>query len=313
LRSEDSSGGIRHGHSSKGDRCPLSDRPERRATAAGDPVDPPAQRVYFSAVDGSTQRSDADRELSELRAMAYGPDPDLGADPAALARLRELEAAHGADVERRPGFPTSEPATGTDAAPTVALGNTASVADQKAPESPRSTGPARLTPPEQGRRRSLWRGATATWWSRFAWVAGALVVVAAVVATVLLVSAPRPDATLHSTAAEADEQVRTLVVQGAPWLEIDASSLRAYGSYLGLEIWSATNAFDSPCLVAVHRASDSLSDGRCAPSPAELIMDVSSSGDGFEGFDGVAGDGIIRFIRRGDTVDVYVHIMPGTD
>ena len=93
---------------------------------------------------------------------------------------------------------------------------------------------------------------------------------------------------------------------------MDASTLRAYGSYLGLDIWSGTNAYDSPCLVAVHRANDVLSEGRCAPSPAELIMDVSSSGDEFEGFDGVAGDGIVRFILRGDAVDAYVHIMPGT-
>ena len=31
------------------------------------------------------------------------------------------------------------------------------------------------------------------------------------------------------------------------------------------------------------------------------------------GFDGLAGDGIVRFILRGDTVDAYVYLMPGTD
>jgi len=226
--------------------------------------------------------------------------------------LRELEAAHGADVESRADSPTSERAAGTDIPPTVAPA--APSADRVAPESPRSTGPAPPAPAKKGRARSLWQRATATWWSRLAWVAGALVIVAAVVATVAITSAPRrPDATLHPIAAEADIQVHRLVVQDAPWLEIDASTLRAYGSYLGLEIWFGTDAFDSPCLVAVHRASDSLSDGRCAPPPAELFMDVSSSGDGFEGFDGIAGDGIIRFIHRGDTVDAYVYIMPGTD
>jgi hypothetical protein len=43
------------------------------------------------------------------------------------------------------------------------------------------------------------------------------------------------------------------------------------------------------------------------------MMDVSSSGDGFEGFEGRAGDGIIRFVLRHDTVDAYVHLMPEAD
>ena len=37
---------------------------------------------------------DADRELNDLRARAYGPDSDIHTDPAARARLIELEAAH---------------------------------------------------------------------------------------------------------------------------------------------------------------------------------------------------------------------------
>jgi hypothetical protein len=106
------------------------------------------------------------------------------------------------------------------------------------------------------------------------------------------------------------------VAEEAQWFEIDPSTFRSYGSYLGVEIWSGMNAFDSPCLVAVHRVNDTLSESRCAPSAAELIMDVSSSGDGFEGFegfDGLRGDGIIRFILRGDTVDAFVHLLPEAD
>jgi len=144
----------------------------------------------------------------------------------------------------------------------------------------------------------------ATSWRRLAWAAGALVV--AGLATALLVSAPRPDATLYPTAAEADNE-------GAARRAIGTSTLRSYGPYLGLEIWSGVNEFDSPCLVAVHRANGSLSGARCAPAPADVIMDVRSSGDGFEGFDGIAGDGIIRFILRGETVDAYVYLLPEAD
>jgi len=44
-------------------------------------------------------------ELSRLRARAYGPDADIGGDPDALARLRDLEAdARGAD---RPPVPVA--------------------------------------------------------------------------------------------------------------------------------------------------------------------------------------------------------------
>ena len=235
-------------------------------------------------MEGFTHPSDADRELDELRARAYGPDPDIDGDPAALARLRELEAAHRSDVESRADAPTRESAP--DVAPSLRV--------------------------KKGSWRSLMQRATATWWSRVAWSAGALVVAGGIVTTILLVSAPRPDATLQPTEAEAeaDDLVRRLVVAEAPWLEIDTSTLRPYEPFLGLEVWSGVNAFDSPCLVAVHQKNDTLSEWRCAPAAADLIMDVESTGDGFDGFDGVAGDGIIRFTLRGDTVEAYVYLMP---
>lgn len=56
--------------------------------------------MYVAVVAGSPsasdldRESDADRELNDLRARAYGPHPDIEADPAALARLIDLEAAH---------------------------------------------------------------------------------------------------------------------------------------------------------------------------------------------------------------------------
>jgi hypothetical protein len=166
-------------------------------------------------------------------------------------------------------------------------------------------------PEKKGRIRALWQRATATWWTRLTWASAALVIAAAIVGTVLLLSAPpRPDATLHPTPAEADDQVRRLAVEEAPWLQIDASTLHAYGSYLGLEIWSGTDTFHSPCLMAVNRANNTLSEARCAPTPAELVLDVASFGDDYEG---LPGEGIVRFILRGDTVDAYVYIMPGTD
>ncbi|MBG6182025.1 hypothetical protein [Arthrobacter sp. CAN_A1] len=241
-----------------------------------------------------THDSEVDRELDELRARAYGPDPDIGVDSPALARLRELEAAHRADVTARTDAPNTPGIPGED---------------QEAPE---PTNPATAQPSQLAKEGSLplSQRAQAVWRSRLAWTIGALAVAGGIVVTILLISALRPAATLHPTLAEADRQVQRLVLEEASWYQIDVSNLRAYGTYHGLEIWSGLNAFGSPCLVAVHRASGSLSESRCAPPPADLIMDVSSSGDGFEGFDGLVGEGIIRFTFRGDTVDAYVYLMP---
>jgi hypothetical protein len=209
------------------------------------------QRVYVSAVDGSTHRSEADREWSESRASAaHGPEPE----------------------SRTPATP--------------------------APAAPRG-----------GASRSLWQRMIATRWSRLVWASAALVVVVgAITVTAVLVTAPRPDVTMHPTAAEPDDLVQGLVA--ASEVRIEVSTLHGYGSFLGLEIWSGADRFGSPCLVSVNRANDTLSDLRCAPAPAELFMDIASNGDDY---DGLPGEGLIRFIYRGDAVDAYIHLMPGTD
>lgn len=225
-------------------------------------------------MEGFRHPSDADREFYELRSRAYGPDPDISVDPPALARLRELEAANRAEVNSLPVAPAGE-----------------SAADSEAPA---DAAPIEHPVPK---------------WRRLGWVGGALVLAGGIVTTTLMLSGPRPEATLYPTRAAVDDQVRELV-EGVPMLLVEASTLRGYGSYLGLEIWSGVDRFDSPCLVAIHRASGNLSKARCAPAPADLIMDVASSGDGFEGFEGRSGDGIIRFILRDDKVDAYVYLMP---
>ena len=281
-------------------------------------------------MEGFTNPSDADREFDELRRRAYGRDSDIGLDPPALARLRELEATHRADVNRRADTRSSESAPGPEATPTVTPTNMASLGDAAAPEPMRPAAPkprsaAAPSPSvKDGASRTLStlqratamgrsRLARTTWRSRLAWSAGALLIGGGIIATVLLVASPRPDATLHPTTGKADSEIRRMVNEEAPWFGIDTSTLRVYGVFHGLEIWSGLNAFDSPCLVAFHQATGGLSESSCAPTPADLIMDVSSSGDGFEGFDGLAGEGIIRFMLRGDTVDAYVHLLPEVD
>lgn len=183
---------------------------------------------------------------------------------------------------------------------------------QDDPEVPpaEAAGPGPPASAIESRLRSLWRRGTSTRLRRVAVAAGGLVGAGAIVATVVLVFGPRPDATLHRTTAEADEQVLQLVRDETSWLEIDGSTLRAYGSYLGLELWSAKNAFGSTCLLAVQPSIGILSEVDCAPPPADVFIDVSSWGDSFGGF---PGEGIIRFWLRGDTVDAYLYYLPPAD
>jgi hypothetical protein len=121
-------------------------------------------------------------ELRALRARAYGPDADIHADPAALARLQELEAqnrsAAAPATEEPTPLPLSEEA-GTDAAgPTTAPVDDVAAddpvpapatADGDAPDAPPAPEDGILAPdaatehpaatrPWWRRRRALWAG-----------------------------------------------------------------------------------------------------------------------------------------------------------
>lgn len=105
-------------------------------TGAGNEADHQEHRDEDRAADRAA-------ELRELRLRAYGPDADIESDPAALARLRELEgmrrAAPGASspgaapaatsgpfgspVPPRPPLPVSPPVAGERGSLPVADGN----------------------------------------------------------------------------------------------------------------------------------------------------------------------------------------------
>ncbi|WP_022890697.1 hypothetical protein [Agromyces italicus] len=139
----------------------------------------------------------------------------------------------------------------------------------------------------------------------------AAVVVAAAYATVLVAPAPRADATLRQTGAHPDDQLllrmeseggetgfRPKPGYGGHDQEIELSTLSAFGAFRGFELWSAVNAFESPCLIAYHRATDDIVARSCVPSGADLFVDTQSHG---------LGPGQrLRFQLRGDTVDAFV-------
>ncbi len=242
-------------------------------------------------------------ELAALRARAYGPDPDILLDPAAVARLAELESLHAAKraalrEDEQPGDDESESASprsrsgDAEAAPTQVAGSAV------------EGDPAHDAPVGERAPVSLWRRATATRSGRF-WLAGGSVLVAlAVVYAVSWVIGPHPEATLRVASDKADAQVLSLAAF-ARLAEIDESTLRGYEPHRGLEPWVAENRQGSRCMLIVERASDNLQDVNCAPPGEPVIAYVGAWpfwGDPFA--EGLPDGSVFRFTLRGDVVDV---------
>ena len=102
-------------------------------------------RVEFERMTPS-RLSDAERELYALRSRAYGPEPDIDADPAAIARLIELEPNAGAaahvDAADLDGSRVAEATpTGAPARESVAPDPSAPKAEPIARDDPRERAP----------------------------------------------------------------------------------------------------------------------------------------------------------------------------
>lgn len=250
-------------------------------------------------------------ELRDLRARAYGPDPDILDDPDAMKRLSELESAHLAERMVRETVAVSSGA-GFDAAarrPAAVLPETVTA---------QSTGPAAVLVPDgvagsppSARLASLWRWMTATRSRRIGVVAGSLAIIIVILSAVSWYGAPQPEATLQPSGAEVDSEILHLV-SAARLAEVDTSTLRGYEPYRGIQPWVAMNARGARCLVALERSTGNLVDVGCAPPQAELMLDllVWAPGDAFRYMEGLANGTVIRFVFRGDSVDAFLYLPP---
>jgi hypothetical protein len=247
---------------------------------------------------------DVARELNDLRARAYGPKPDIEADPAAMSRLIELEAAHtaavsfvsataSADHHTSGGTPRYAPAAGD------------------APEGspPPKAEPMIPTTSGEGSGRPAWHRATLLR-SRVWFVVGAVLVVATLIYAAIWLLTPHPDATLHPTAAEPDNSgIQELTADvGDP----DISTLRHFEPYREIAVWSVDNGSGDICLLAWDRGGGS---GRfefqCLPPAVELALHmpvVAEQGDSFGEW--LADGSVISLHLRENTVDVFVHPPP---
>jgi hypothetical protein len=268
--------------------------------------DPPPPKAPAGVVSmdvprtGPGAEADADAELRELHRRAYGPHPDIQDDAEALARMIALEAAHRqtdrpAEIAEAAELAEAPEAPRVPAPPPV---STITAADTPSPSADLPSVPTR--------RRTLEAVAV-----------GAAVALAGVLAVAVVAWEPPADAVMRPTGAEPDDRLLALLAaegpplgpnaQGTSEMQIDLSTLRAFGTYREVEVWSAMNAFGSPCLIGVHRATEDVVARRCMPTGAALLMDMH--------WDVLHGDGVrralpeghvLRFILRTDTVDVRV-------
>ena len=260
-------------------------------------------------MDPSSPRSDAERELDELRRRAYGPHPDIQSDPAALVRLAELEAARTASPRA---------ATGTDVTAPAAAPDSGSVAhpawtriNDEWPDSTTSIAP--VTEARTGPTSSIWRRLTAKRVRRYSFIAGALAVFIAGVLTVAWIVRPHPDAILHPVADKADVAVLTMLkflsTLEFAWGEAAGqSSFRGYQQYRGVEPWFFVDGRGYHCFMLITRSGPFVDGANCVPPGVDLFADIS--GDSLSADDGMEdlpNGSIVRFHYRGDSVDVFLY------
>ena len=256
----------------------------------------PTARGYVEAVDGrpSAPESDpeppelternsrpasAERELVELRTRAYGADADIDDDPAAVARLVELEAAHVVAHE----------ASSAVVAPAAAPLAEATVAADPSAE------PMRATPHVASRPRH-----------RGAWpIAAAILTAVVVLAAIAWYLAPHPDATLHQTEVQADSAI--IDVLSAQGRGPDASTLRQFETYHEVGVWSVENAAGRVCFVVWDIGGSGRFSIKCAPPAREVALSLTVEPEDGDGFGRWLPEGsVVSFHFRENTVDVFV-------
>lgn len=257
-------------------------------------------------MDGSSPVSDPAAELDALRRRAYGPHPDIQADPAALARLTELEAARTASRSGRDCTPAPASGATTDGAPVADPPPAAPEAEESDGAAGRSPGVEPAECPPRSRWQHRWHRATATRARRSWFVAGTLAVLFALAYTVGWFLGPRPDAVLHQSAGGGDEVVFSMLdFLGA---DVDRSSIRGYEPYRGVEPWFAVDRQGLQCFMIIDRSGPMVDGANCVPPGVGLFADIGTLHLSREDPGASLPDGsIIRFHHRGDSVDVFVY------
>lgn len=281
-------------------------------------------------------------ELRELRRRAYGPDADIFDDPAALARLEELErATMGATTVA--GVHAGSPASASAAEPAITLlpeappspqdlvppagaaGVETGAPSEAAPSEVDAADPGVETEvprdqqtddgvsasPRLARLRGVVSRATATRRRRVLIGVAALAVVALAGGAVGWATAqPKTDHVLAPTSERRaidrqNEQYLTDVydIRG---------KLRGHEHIGELRVWTAESGEGSQCLVVTSSSvMDYVLGVGCAPAPLDATVDVYILPGMVETGLGLRDHSLIRFVRAGDDVKVTVAAAPG--
>jgi len=168
--------------------------------------------------------SDAEREFRELRIRAYGPDADIHGDPAALARLAELEVAHALVSRAAPS--EVPPASGIVSTP---LPGARPGPAHSAMDSVSVSVSVPVPVPTVDPRQTLWQRATTTRWGRLRLIGGPLVGILGLAWAVSGALAVHPETTSPPADAE-PESIVYPVSQYAGNGTFDPSTVRGFES-----------------------------------------------------------------------------------
>jgi hypothetical protein len=250
-------------------------------------------------MDSSSVPSDAARELAELRARAYGPDADIQTDPAALARLRELEASR---LPRPPergddeaDAPAASGARDPDVEPAVTHGGVTGEAGPAISADAAIEAPSRL---RSGRTAATRAG-------RAGVVVGAVAGALAVGYAVDWFVGPHPDATLRPVTDTASSVALAMI--GFLEAQPDPSTIHGYDSFRGIEPWFFKNEQGFHCFMLITGPA-TVDGANCVPPGVDLFADVMPGRQLVdEDTEPLPAGSIIRFHYRDDRVDVYVY------
>lgn len=283
---------------------------------------------------GSVEVDETD-ELGRLRARAYGPDADISGDPAAQARLTELEAARRrpvpmgtapAVVDSRPvetrgaqldavlfGPPVTPRTTTpesiadeptTDEPITPASRTVASIADAPGVSDPTPAEPTfRVTEPPASAPP-----ANPPWWRRRRWwaiIAGVVAVFALIGVMYTWLSPRPPDYVLSPQSPQTDPPSLSEVSGYLDWLGIEPENLRSFEQFRGFSVWSAESRYGTDCIVVTHQ--DLGGTGGCATDGLLPTADIMRyQGWAGEMFGDMPTGSLVRFTLVGDRVNVYL-------
>ncbi|KRA23835.1 hypothetical protein ASD65_04910 [Microbacterium sp. Root61] len=247
-------------------------------------------------MDASSIPPELIRELEVLRRRAYGLDADIDADPMALQRLDELEAAlHPA--ARFSGVVSRVEVGSAERTATRQLMAERPTQETLVVESDELLDPVRHDSSQRVDRRQA---------SPFT---GTAVAVAAIIALGWAASAlftPRGDIVLAATQSTAQERQDLIDQVDLASFGMVGSRLQPFADFRELSVWSATSPSGVTCLL-VRSDSDGVFQVGCTPAPLQPSIDLRVGDQVRSALVGdLAIDSVVRFVLRGDEVGVWI-------